>query len=53
MSVVVPAYYAHLAAFRGRAMLSHHSDSDVESSISGASGATRYVRTRLALFLYL
>lgn len=32
VSVCPPAYYAHLAAFRGRAMLSHEDSSESESS---------------------
>ena len=32
VSVCPPAYYAHLAAFRGRSMLSHVDSSESESS---------------------
>ena len=32
VSVAPPAYYAHLAAFRGRSMLSHVDSSESESS---------------------
>lgn len=40
VSIVIPAYYAHLAAFRGRAMLAHSAaSSDSESMASGASGS--------------
>ena len=41
VSVVPPAYYAHLAAFRGRAMMTYSDSSDSESmSASGQSGTT-------------
>ena len=38
VSLVPPVYYAHLAAFRGRAMLMHdHSDSASDASFSSNS----------------
>ena len=37
MSIVIPAYYAHLAAARGKAMITHGTSSDSESTISGQS----------------
>lgn len=39
VSIPPPAYYAHLAAFRARMMISR-SDSDVESVASGGTSAT-------------
>ena len=39
VSIVIPAYYAHLAAARGKAMITHGaSASDTESTMSGQSG---------------
>ena len=38
VSVAPPAYYAHLAAFRGRAMLYYSDTSESESAKSGRSG---------------
>eukprot|EP00959_Pyramimonas_sp_CCMP1952_P032798 687729-Pyramimonas_sp.AAC.2 len=42
VSLVPAAYYAHLAAFRGRALLAPDDDSDKGSEASGSrfSGAT-------------
>jgi eukaryotic translation initiation factor 2C len=38
VSLVPAAYYAHLAAFRGRALLAPDDDSDKASSCSGTTG---------------
>jgi hypothetical protein len=39
VSLVPPAYYAHLAAFRGRSLLAPEEDSDTTSQSSGMEGA--------------
>ena len=39
VSLVPPAYYAHLAAFRGRSLLAPEDDSDTTSQSSGMEGA--------------
>ncbi|KAK9827384.1 hypothetical protein WJX81_005044 [Elliptochloris bilobata] len=41
VSVCPPAYYAHLAAFRGRSMLSHADSSESETSRTTGGGRTQ------------
>ncbi len=51
VSVCPPAYYAHLAAFRCRSLLSYYaaSDSDAASLASGSSGGGGGRRHRQAI----
>jgi hypothetical protein len=46
VSVVPPCYYAHLAAFRGRILVTE-SLSDTESSVSGGTAGPTNVRVPL------
>ena len=41
VSIVIPAYYAHLAAFRGRAMLAHSASSSDSESVTSDSTSGR------------
>jgi len=44
VSIATPAYYAHLAAARGKIMIIPANLSDIESTISGASMMSSTVR---------
>ena len=48
MSYCPPAYYAHLAAFRGRLMF-EHSDSSSEASGSGPPGSQSFLEVHKGL----